>query len=96
MRLSFTVLAGIASVGCTEPSAQTRDPRTQRLEALSQIAEQCQLPASTFRLIEDQELRVVPSPDTPYERVDCALQRIRSNPLLRNIPMGFVGNERAS
>jgi len=64
----------------------------QRRNTLERIATECGLPASIFVVGAADDIRFQPSPDMPFERLDCALLKLRTS----NIPLntlGFVGNE---
>lgn len=91
-RFFLLFLVSASCGGCAEASDQASDVRTQRLAALDRIASECGVPRTMFRLVGSDELHLLPPPDAPYERVDCALRRVReTNISLGNI--GFVGNE---
>jgi hypothetical protein len=57
---------------------------------VSQIERECGLKKGTLT-VDDDHLRLKPSPDEAYERVDCALARLRKAGLGERL--GFVGNE---
>jgi hypothetical protein len=54
------------------------------------IERECQLKAGTLT-VEGEHVRLRPAPDEDYERVDCALGRLRKAGLGERL--GFVGNE---
>jgi hypothetical protein len=85
----------LAACGRETPPAKP-DIRAERLAALDRIAEECRISRDVFELVGDNELRFRPRPDESYERVDCALTKLRETGPMRNVQMGFVGNEALS
>jgi hypothetical protein len=89
VRPALAIEVSLACIGCT-----TSPPATPEIEAaLAQIADQCGLQRSALTLAAEYELHVQPSPDDTYESVSCALGKIDADRRLRNLNMGFVGNE---
>ena len=87
---------GVAAIlaGCASQSSNGLSTlATQRQEA-RRIAQVCGLPKETLIVRDDGSLRLRPAPTESYEKVDCALARLRESGLLLRLPTGFVGNER--
>ena len=98
--ISSILIIGAASVGAaacaqtSDPVANSTDqPASEKRIVLDRIAAECSLPSTTFVLVEDAEIRIQPGPDANFESVDCALRRVREADLVKDLPMGFVGNE---
>jgi hypothetical protein len=86
MRAAPLVLL-IASAACSNGG-----PMRTREAELTRIADACSLPRASLTL-DAGRVRFQPPLDARYEAVDCALTRLRQSGLVRDIPMGFVGNE---
>jgi hypothetical protein len=82
----------LAACGRETPAAMP-ETRAERLAALDRIAAECGVSRAMFDLVGDDELQLRPRPDEDYERVDCALRKLRENGPMHDVPMGFVGNE---
>jgi hypothetical protein len=89
--VKFVTVAMIfmASAGCSKPAAPV-SIHDQRQAEVDKVADACGLPRSALRLVGDDQLHMQPLPDTKYERVDCALVKLKKMPDLK---LGFVGNE---
>ena len=87
--VSFLLLAAAAS--CDGP-ARSDAPRSREAE-LARIADHCGLPRSSLRLAAGAELHIRPPPDARYQSIDCLMRELRNSRVVRNLPMGFVGNE---
>jgi hypothetical protein len=92
--ISFILIIGagplallLASTSCAQG-----DSTQARAAELTRIADACGLPRASLTLHAGQ-VRFQPPLDARYEAVDCALTRLRQSGLVRDIPMGFVGNE---
>ncbi len=95
LRLLPIIGAALSSAGCTQGEnlpAHPTDQASARQQILDRIASECELPRSTFRLV-NGGLHVSLQPDSSLERVDCGLRKLRENRLTSGLPMGFVGNE---
>jgi|tagenome__1003787_1003787.scaffolds.fasta_scaffold20930879_2 hypothetical protein len=92
MRLTALFPLAACCGGCDQHSQRTPvSIHEQREEVLNKIADKCGLARSTFKLVGNDELHILPDLKAPYERLDCALSELRK----ANLPvkMGFIGNE---
>jgi hypothetical protein len=94
---AIAALLLLPAVACTKASNPVSPPETraERNAALDRIAERCGVDRSVLTLVGDDELRLRPTPDTPYERVECVLGRLGEANVDSN-QIGFVGNEAPS
>ena len=89
----FIACAGF--MGCAQGFAATgseRDLALQRRATLDRIATECGVPASIFDMTAANDVRILLSPEMPYEGLDCAFRKLQSSDIPLN-SMGFVGNE---
>jgi hypothetical protein len=84
-RLVFLLLPAFGAVAPAPVAAQTVDTAKEA----ARIERECGLKNGTIKVTGDQ-IRLEPSPDEAYERVDCALERLKRAGLTK---LGFVGNE---
>ena len=90
MRLPALMLLLLSSSACAAKPLSTEEIRSERLADLKAATDKCGLPVDALKLVGLDELHVQPSPDTPYERVDCLLAELKKLPY--TLDMGFVGN----
>lgn len=80
-------MALLAAVGSAPAPAQVTDKAAQA----AIIESGCGLKKGTIT-ITGEKVQFQPSPDEPYEHVECALARLEKAGLV-SLPIGFVGNE---
>jgi hypothetical protein len=85
--------AALPCAACGTRALAPEEVRAERETALRQIAAKCGLPRSAFHLATDETLRFRPPADASYQSVDCGLAELRKRDLLKDMPLGFVGNE---
>ncbi len=83
-RLMLVLLPSLVLFGAA-PAARVTD----KTKEAARIESECGLKKGTITVSGDQ-IRLQPSPDQAYEKVDCALERLNKAGLGN---LGFVGNE---
>ena len=81
----------IMLAGCVSQAAAVM--LTPQQEAL-RITKLCGLPSVAVVVKPPRSVWLRPSPDAPYEKIDCALRELRTSKVLNYAPMSFFGNER--
>ncbi len=84
-RLMLVLLPSLVLFGAAPAAARVTD----KTKEAARIESECGLKKGTITVSGDQ-IRLQPSPDQAYEKVDCALERLNKAGLGN---LGFVGNE---
>lgn len=85
-RIGFAT--AIIIFGTTMVSAQ--EPESSIKNLPSKISRKCKTPIDWVKVGTGRSVMLQPSPDAPYEKVDCVLAEIKRR---GNIDLGFIGNE---
>ena len=63
----------------------------QRRAVVKQITTECKLPPSALKVRRGGAIVMQPSPDTPYEAVECMLEKVKVQ--IGFSKVAFIGNE---
>jgi hypothetical protein len=91
VRLAVLATAVCLVAGCRNPGAEQSSSQDRYRAALNQIADQCHLARSTFKLVSDDELMLQFDSNVRVENMDCGLAKLKEAKL--PLKLGFVGNE---
>ena len=85
----FSPLLSLVACQSADEPAPNALGHTQAV--LDRIADRCRMPREVWKLRSEHQVTLQPSPDAPYEGVDCLLRELQKSKL--PVRLGFVGNE---
>ncbi len=84
-----SILAILLLSACGKSVSPAEAARARHLAELKKIADECGVPASTFRLVGEDGVTFQVPPESQYRNVECALAKLKNS----DLRLGFVGNE---